>query len=147
MIPRITVLTLGVRDLQASLAFYRDGLGFHTPGVIGAEFEHGAVVFIDLEGGMRLALWPAASLAHDTGVPLQEAGVPRISLGHNVRTREEVDAVMALAQRAGAAVVKPPAQTFWGGYAGYFADPDGYLWEVVWNPDLLPPAATGPAVG
>src|SRR5690606_11443983 len=93
MTPRITVLTLGVRDLHASLAFYRDGLGFPTPGVIGEEYEHGAVVFIELESGLRLALWPRDSLAHDAGVALPDAGAPAISLGHNVRSREEVDAV------------------------------------------------------
>ncbi|WP_399678029.1 VOC family protein [Xenophilus sp.] len=139
MTPRITVLTLGVRDLYASLAFYRDGLGFPTPGVIGEEYEHGAVVFIELESGLRLALWPRGSLAHDAGVALPESGAPAISLGHNVRSREEVDAVMAQAQQAGARLVKQAAPTFWGGYAGYFADPDGYLWEIVWNPALLPP--------
>lgn len=139
MTPRITVLTLGVRDLHASLAFYRDGLGFPTPGVIGEEYEHGAVVFIELESGLRLALWPRGSLAHDAGMALPDAGAPAISLGHNVRSREEVDAVMAQAQQAGARRVKQAAPTFWGGYAGYFADPDGYLWEIVWNPALLPP--------
>lgn len=134
MKPRITVITLGVDDLHASLRFYRDGLGFPTEGIIGQEFEHGAVVFIALQPGLKLALWPRASLAHDTGLTLGLASATEMSLGHNVASRAEVDAVMAQAAAAGATVVKPPAETFWGGYAGYFQDPDGHVWEVVWNP-------------
>lgn len=134
MKPRITVITLGVDDLHASLRFYRDGLGFPTEGIIGQEFEHGAVVFIKLQPGLKLALWPRASLAHDTGLTLGLASATEMSLGHNVASRAEVDAVMAQAAAAGATVVKPPAETFWGGYAGYFQDPDGHVWEVVWNP-------------
>jgi uncharacterized protein len=134
MKPRITVLTLGVDDLERALRFYRDGLGFPTPGIVGTEFEHGAVAFIDLQAGLRLALWPRASLAHDTGLALAPASPTELSLGHNVASREEVDAVMARAAAAGARVVKPAQDTFWGGYAGYFQDPDGHLWEVVWNP-------------
>jgi catechol 2,3-dioxygenase-like lactoylglutathione lyase family enzyme len=132
--PRITVITLGVDDLHASLRFYRDGLGFPTEGIIGKEFEHGAVVFIALQPGLKLALWPRASLAHDTGLTIGPASATEMSLGHNVASRAEVDAVMAQAAAAGATVVKPPTETFWGGYAGYFQDPDGHVWEVVWNP-------------
>lgn len=135
---RLTVLTLAVDDLDRALRFYRDGLGFATPGIFGTEFEHGAVVFIDLQPGLKLALWPRRSLAHDTGLPLQPPSATELSLGHNVRSREEVDAVMAQAAAAGAVVVKPAQDTFWGGYGGYFQDPDGHLWEVVWNPHLLP---------
>ena len=138
MKPRITVLTLAVDDLDRALRFYRDGLGFATPGIFGTEFAHGAVVFIDLQPGLKLALWPRLSLAHDTGLPLQPPSATELSLGHNVRSREEVDAVMAQAAAAGAVVVKPAQDTFWGGYGGYFQDPDGHLWEVVWNPHLLP---------
>lgn len=138
MKPRLTVLTLAVDDLDRALRFYRDGLGFATPGIFGTEFEHGAVVFIDLQPGLKLALWPRRSLAHDTGLPLQPPSATELSLGHNVRSREEVDAVMAQAAAAGAVVVKPAQDTFWGGYGGYFQDPDGHLWEVVWNPHLLP---------
>ena len=94
MHPRITVLTLGVRDLAAALAFYRDGLGFQTPGIIGTEFENGAAVFIELESGLKLALWPIQSLSTDAGIPLAEAGTAKIALGHNVRSKQEVDAVM-----------------------------------------------------
>lgn len=134
MKPRITVITLGVEDLERALRFYRDGLGFATGGIIGTEFEHGAVVFIELQAGLKLALWPRASLAQDSGLPLARPNPTELSLGHNVASREEVDAVMAQAQLAGAVIVKPAQATFWGGYAGYFQDPDQHLWEVVWNP-------------
>ncbi|MGE3858106.1 MAG: VOC family protein [Dehalococcoidia bacterium] len=134
MKPRITVLTLGVADLDRAVEFYRDGLGWPTEGIIGAEFEHGAVAFFDLAGGLRLALWPRASLAHDAGVPLDAPSATELSLGHNVATRAEVDVAMEDARRAGASIIAEAHDTFWGGYAGYFADPDGHLWEVVWNP-------------
>jgi catechol 2,3-dioxygenase-like lactoylglutathione lyase family enzyme len=133
--PRITVLTLGVNDLEASLRFYRDGLGLATEGIVGQEFEYGAVAFFDLQPGLRLALWPRASIARDTGLPVQPSSATDLTIGHNVNSKEEVDAVMAEAGRAGATIVKAAQDTFWGGYAGYFQDPDGHLWEVVWNPD------------
>lgn len=135
--PRLTVITLGVDDLDRAVRFYL-GLGLSTEGVIGREYEHGAVAFFDLQPGLKLALWPRASLAHDTGLPVAPASPTEGSLGHNVASRAEVDAVMAQAAAAGATIVKPAGDTFWGGYAGYFQDPDGHLWEVVWNPSLLP---------
>ena len=138
MKPRLTVVTLGVADLERAVRFYRDGLGLATPGVVGTEFEFGAVAFFDLQPGLKLALWPRTSLAHDTGLPTGAPGPTAFSLGHNVDSRGEVDAVMAQATAAGAVIVKPAQDTFWGGYAGYFQDPDGHLWEVVWNPHLLP---------
>ena len=101
---------------------------------MGQELEHGAVAFFELEGGVRLALWPRASMAHDTGLPTEPPGPPAVTLGHNVGSPGAVDAVLAEAGRAGATVVKPGGRTSWGGYAGYFRDPDGHLWEVVWNP-------------
>lgn len=134
MQPRITVITLGVQDLEASLRFYRDGLGFATEGIVGQEFEHGAVVFIQLQAGLRLALWPRSSIAHDTGLVAGPASPTGMTLGHNVASRAAVDAVMAQAAAAGATLVKAAHDTFWGGYSGYFQDPDGHLWEVVWNP-------------
>ena len=134
MQPRVTVITLCVDDLERSLAFYRDGLGLKTEGIIGTEFEHGAVAFFDLQSGLKLALWPRMSLAHDSGLPLSAPGATELSLGHNVASKAEVDAVMAQAAGAGAVIVKPARDTFWGGYAGYFQDPDQHLWEVVWNP-------------
>lgn len=133
MKPRISVITIGVDNLQRSLEFYRDGLGMPTQGIIGAEFEYGAVVFFDLHAGLKLALWPRASIVKDTGIPLGKPNAAEMTLGHNVASKEEVDAVMKQAQKAGAVIVKPAQITFWGGYAGYFQDPDGHLWEVVWN--------------
>ena len=138
MKPRLSVLTLCVDDLERSLRFYRDGLGLQTPGIIGQEFEHGAVAFFDLQPGLKLAIWPRKSLAHDTGLPLSGPSTTEFSLGHNVSSTEEVDAVMGQAAAAGAVIVKPARHTFWGGYSGYFRDLDGYLWEIVWNPDLMP---------
>jgi catechol 2,3-dioxygenase-like lactoylglutathione lyase family enzyme len=135
---KITVITIGVDDLERSMRFYRDGLGLKTEGIIGTEFEYGAVVFFELEGGSRLALWPRQSIAHDTGLAVSGHSPTEFTLGHNVRSSAEVDAVMAQAKKAGAVIVKPAAKTFYGGYAGYFQDPDQHLWEVLWNPQFLP---------
>lgn len=141
MKPRISVITLGVDDLQRAVAFYRDGLGLSTPGIVGTELEYGAVAFFDLQQGLKLAVWPRASLAHDAGLNVGPPSSADFSLGHNVSARSEVDEVMAKAAAAGATVVKAAHDTFWGGYAGYFQDLDGHLWEVVYNPDLLPNGA------
>jgi len=137
MRPQITVITIGVDDLEASLRFYRDGLGFPTEGIVGAEYEDGAVAFFDMKKGLRLAVWPRKSIAHDAGVPIGGASPTEFTLGHNVFSREEVDEVMEQARAAGARIVHEAHDTFWGGYAGYFQDPDGHLWEVVWNPGWL----------
>lgn len=134
MRPQITVLTVGVSDLETSLRFYRDGLGFPTEGIVGEEFEHGAVAFIPLQPGLRLALWPRKSIAHDTGLAQGSPCPTEMTLGHNVASKAEVDAVMTQAARAGAVIVRPAQDAFWGGYSGYFQDPDGHLWEIVWNP-------------
>lgn len=134
MKPRITVITLCVDDLERSFEFYRDGLGLMSEGIIGREFEYGAVAFFELQSGLRLAIWPRKSLAHDSGLPMGAPSATEFSLGHNVSSKAEVDAVMAQAEAAGATIVKPAQETFWGGYAGYFQDPDQHLWEVVWNP-------------
>lgn len=134
MKPAITVITLGVDDLERSLKFYRDGLGFETEGIIGQEFEHGAVVFIQLSEGLKLALWPRASISHDTGLALGPISATEFTLGHNVFSAEEVGQIMSQAKSAGANIVRPAHKTFWGGYSGYFQDPDGHVWEVVWNP-------------
>jgi uncharacterized protein len=137
--PRITLLTLGVDDLERSLRFYRDGLGLKTEGIVGAQFEHGAVAFFDLHAGLKLALWPRKSIAHDSGLRVSPGSATDFTIGHNVGSRDEVDAVMAEARKAGATIVKPAHETFWGGYAGYFQDPDGHLWEVAWNPQWTVP--------
>jgi hypothetical protein len=134
MKPYVTLITLGVDDLERSLRFYRDGLGLPTRGIVGTEFEHGAVVFIDLQPGLKLALWPRRDLAWDAGLPESPSSATELSLGHNVNSSVEVDTIMGQAARAAARIVKPAHQTFWGGYAGYFQDPDGHLWEVAWNP-------------
>ncbi len=136
MKPHITVITLGVTDLERSVAFYREGLGFPTKGIIGREFEHGAVAFFELQGGLKLAVWPRESIAHHTGLPIRTPSPTEFTLGHNVGSKEEVDVIMNQARAAGATIVSQPEEAFWGGYAGSFQDPDGHLWEVVWNPDL-----------
>ena len=140
MEPRITVITLGVDDLEASVRFYRDGLGFETEGIVGTEFPHGAVAFFDLRHGLKLALFPRADIAHDAGIPVAAPSATECTLGHNVASPEAVDAAMEEALRAGARLVKRAGKTFWGGYAGYFADPDGHLWEVVHNSAWTAPA-------
>ncbi len=137
MQPRITVITIGVNDLEKSLAFYRDGLGWPTRGIVGKEFVHGAVAFFDLRNGLKLALWPRSSIAHDTKIPLQSPSATEFTIGHNVGSKAEVDEVMAQARRAGAKIIRPAGDTFWGGYAGYFQDPDDHLWEIVWNPEMV----------
>ena len=137
MKPRITLITIGVDDLEQSLRFYRDGLGLKTEGVVGKEFEHGAVAFFDLQAGLKLAIWPRKSIAHDSGVPLESPSPTEFTIGHNVSSKAEVDAVMEQAKKAGAVIVKPAQETFWGGYAGYFQDPDRHLWEVAWNPQWV----------
>ena len=139
MKPRISVLTLGVDDLERAVAFYRDGLGLATEGIIGREFEHGAVAVFNLQEQVKLAVWSREDLAHDTGLPQTPPCPTDFTIGHNVRRKHEVDEVIAQAGRAGARILKPAQDTFWGGYAGYFQDPDGHTWEVVWNPAFVPP--------
>ncbi len=135
---RITVLTLGVDDLDRSVAFYRDGLGLPTEGIVGKQYEHGAIAFFDLQPGMKLSVFPRGDLALDAGTAQTPRSPTEFSIGHNVRTREEVDSVMEQAAAAGAHIVKKAQDTFWGGYSGYFQDPDGHLWEVAWSKDFLP---------
>jgi len=139
MRPHISLITLGVEDLERAVAFYRDGLGLRTDGIMGTEFDNGAVAFFELQQGLKLAVWPSKSLAADTGLPLQPGSPTSFSLAHNVRSEAEVDEVMAQALEAGARIVKAAQATFWGGYAGYFQDLDGHLWEVAFNPDMPVP--------
>ncbi|WP_127586549.1 VOC family protein [Paenibacillus koleovorans] len=134
MKPRITVITLGVDNLERSLAFYKDGLGLPTEGIIGQEFEHGAVAFFDLQAGLRFAIWERRNIAHDTGLDVTPPSATEMTIGHNVGSKAEVDEVTKQAELAGAVITVPPHETFWGGYGAYFQDPDGHLWEVVWNP-------------
>jgi len=130
MEPRISSITLGVSDLTRAIRFYRDGLGFPT------QVEDGAPIAFFTTGGTRLSLYPLDRLAKYvgpdvTGVPNQFGG---IVLAHNVRKKEEVAPVLALAARAGGRIVRPAMDVFWGGYGGIFSDPDGYYWEVAWAP-------------
>ncbi|MHB1827525.1 MAG: VOC family protein [Steroidobacteraceae bacterium] len=138
MKPRLSVLTIGADDLESALRFYRDGLGLETEGFVGREFDHGAVAFFDLQSGLRLARFRREDIAHDTGLPTSECSATEFTLGHNVASAQEVDDVMRLAPAAGARLVKPAGKTFWGGYSGYFQDPDGHLWEIAFNPNVAP---------
>ncbi|HEX2864377.1 MAG TPA: VOC family protein [Deinococcales bacterium] len=124
---RLSLVTLGVRDVAASRAFY-ERLGWRAAGSSGE-----AIAFFQL-GGMALALFGRAELAADATVPDTPGGFAGFTLAHNVRSRAEVDALLAAAVAAGARLVKPGQEMTWGGYSGYFADPDGFLWEVAWNP-------------
>jgi len=127
MEPRISIVTLGVEDLERSVRFYRDGLGLPLqPGGEG-------IAFFDLQG-TRLALYPRVALAEDAMVPADGSGFSGVTLAHNVRSKEAADALLAPAVEAGARLIKEAQDVFWGGYSGYFADPDGHLWEVAWNP-------------
>ncbi len=132
---RIKAITLGVNDLERSLVFYRDGLGLPTQGIVGTEFEDGAVVFFNLNDDLMLALYPRVSLAKDANIAATAPSASEFSIGHNVGSKAEVDAVMQQAQKAGAHVTDPARSRFWGGYSGYFQDPDGHLWEVAWDPN------------
>lgn len=129
MEPRVSIITLGVADLERSYRFYKEGLELPTTGS-----PESGIIFFQTRG-VTLALYPYQELADDIGPDWNE---PRskfsgITLAHNVKQRGEVDEVLALAETAGAHIVKPAADTFWGGYSGYFTDPDGYLWEVAWG--------------
>ena len=134
MKPYISVITLAVNNLEQSLKFYCEGLGLHSEGILGQEYEYGAVAFIELQSDIKLALWSQQSIQHDTGLELSAMCPTQMTLGHNVFSPLEVDQVMAQEARAGAQIIKPAQATFYGGYAGYFQDPNGHLWEVVWNP-------------
>jgi hypothetical protein len=134
MKPKINIITLGVDDLERSLTFYRDGLGFPSKGIIGKEFEHGAVALFELQAGIMLSLFERDNLALDANIPPTPPSPTEFSIGHLLGGKTEVDAVMARAAKAGAKIVKPAQDAFWGGYSGYFQDPDGHLWEILWNP-------------
>ena len=136
MKPRITILTLGVKDLEKSVQFYQSGLGLSTTGIVGREFENGAVAFFDLEYGLKLALWPKTSISADTNIPLGPSCPLEFTIGHNVATKEEVIEVLNEVSKAGGRIVKTAQDTFYGGFAGYFADPDDHLWEIAWNPQF-----------
>ncbi len=130
MEPRITLITLGVSNLAKAVAFYREGLGWPSSYKDGEE-----VAFFDLRG-TKLGLYGMKELCADIspGTRPPAPGFSGVTLAHNVRTREEVGAALAAAERAGGRILKPAQDVFWGGHAGYFTDPDGHHWEVAWNP-------------
>lgn len=134
MKPRIKVITLGVDDLEQSLDFYRDGLGLPTDGIVGTEFEDGAVVFFHMNDGLFLALYPRPALAKDANISLSPPSSSELSIGHIVGSKQEVNTTMQQAEKAGANITDAARDRFWGGYSGYFQDPDGHLWEIAWNP-------------
>ena len=139
MEPRIDVLTLAVSDLERALEFYR-GLGFSSPGVIGTEFPgddtnpSGAAAMFELGNGLVLALYGRTDLAKDADVPVEPPKSGEFSIGHLVASRQDVDALLASAEAAGATLLDRPHERAWGIYSGYFRDPDGHLWEIIWNP-------------
>jgi len=135
---RMNVLTIGVDNLEKSYEFYHNGLGLASKGIVGKEFEHGAIAFFELQNGMQLALYPRKSLALDAGIAKSVPSPTEFSIGHNVRSKAAVDSLMELAKKAGAKIKENARERFWGGYSGYFQDPDGHLWEVVWNPNMIP---------
>ncbi|SHG74485.1 hypothetical protein SAMN04488109_1652 [Chryseolinea serpens] len=138
MEPRFTILTLGVDDLERSFKFYHQGMGLASKGIVGKEFEHGEVAFFDLKNGMVLALYTRDNLAWDAQVGRGNPSSTEFSIGYTTRNEAEVDSIMTQAKKAGATIVKQAQKTFWGGYAGYFQDPDGHLWEIAFNQNLIP---------
>jgi catechol 2,3-dioxygenase-like lactoylglutathione lyase family enzyme len=140
--PRVHVITLAVDDLDRALRFYRDGLGLETEGIIATEFPGdeeyaaGAIALFHLEGGLILSVYPRIELAKDARMPLESPAAGSFSIGHAVANREDVDALLATAQAAGARLTTPAYDRPFGIYSGYFQDPDGHVWEVIWNPAL-----------
>jgi catechol 2,3-dioxygenase-like lactoylglutathione lyase family enzyme len=142
---RIDIITLAVADLERALDFYRDGLGWESRGVIGTEFAgddiepDGAIALFELRNGLFLSLYPRTELAKDAKVPLGPPKTGEFSIGHAVASKAEVDALLTQAEAAGATLTDRPHDRPWGIYSGYFRDPDGHLWEVLWNPRLVCP--------
>lgn len=135
---RFTVLTLGVENLENSYQFYHAGLGLPSKGIVGKEFEHGEVAFFDLKNGITLALYSRENLAWDSHLKKTDPSSTEFSIGYNTKSQSEVDSIMIQANKAGAKIVRSAQKTFWGGYSGYFQDPDGHLWEIAYNPNLIP---------
>ena len=144
MKPQINVITIAVNDLEKSFAFYHDGLGLPTKGIIGTEFKgtatepSGAVGFFQLRGGLILALYPRSDLAKDSKIPLVPVSSLEFSIGYLAESKDAVDALLRQAQAAGATLTDPAHDRPWGIYSGYFKDPDGHLWEIIWNPEMQP---------
>ena len=138
MEPRFSILTLGVNDIKKSYKFYNEGLGFPSKGIVGQEFEHGEAAFFDLKNGLILAIYSRKDLAWDSEVNESTPSTTEFSIGYLTKNKEEVDSIMKLAEKSGAVITKPAQKAFLGGYAGYFQDPDDHLWEILWNPNLIP---------
>jgi uncharacterized protein len=142
MRPRVNVITLAVRDLETSAAFYRDGLGLPTKGIIATEFKgsetepSGAIALFELQGGLILALYPRTELAKDANMADTAPSALEFSLGYAVPSREAVDELLRRAEAAGATLTDKPHNRPWGIYSGYFLDVDGHLWEILWNPKM-----------
>jgi len=142
---RIDVITLAVRDLDRALAFYRDGLGLESRGVVATEFvgndttAAGAIAMFELRGGLILAIYPRTELAKDANVSLGPPKTGEFSIGHLVGSKSEVDDLLAQAEKAGAVLTDQAHDRPWGIYSGYFRDPDGHLWEIIWNQRLAVP--------
>ena len=136
MKPRINVITLAVEDLDRALVFYRDGLGLKTKGIMGEQWEDGAVVFFNMDGGLILALYPRRSLTKDANIPASSPSALEFSIAQIVDSKREVDALLERAGRAGARITDRPHERPWGIYSGYFQDPDGHRWEIIWDPRL-----------
>ena len=140
MEPRLNVITLAVDDLERALAFYRDGLGLHTKGVVATDLVDektgaaGAIVIFELDDGLTLTLYPRRELAKDARIPPTPPASGEFSIGHIVGERSDVDALLAQAQEAGATLTDEAHERPWGIYSGYFRDLDGHLWEIIWNP-------------
>jgi uncharacterized protein len=144
---RIHVITLAVSDLDRALEFYREGLGLDSPGVVGTEFigdddnPAGAIAMFRLEGGLILAIYPRTELAKDANVPFGPPKSGEFSIGQLVASRNDVDALLAQAEAAGATPTGPAHDRPWGIYSGYVRDLDGHLWEIIWNPRIESGAA------
>ncbi len=144
MKPRISVITLGVDSLERSLAFYREGLGWPSKGIVATELHdevsgaNGAIALFELHNGLLLSLYPRTDLAKDAQQKKGAGNPPEFSLGYLTNAKEEVDAILEQAKAAGATVTDEPRDRPWGIYSGYFKDLDGHLWEIIWDPQMLP---------
>lgn len=145
MKPHVSIITLAVGNLEKSVRFYRDGLGWKTRGIVGADLNHGAAAFFDLQSGLCLALWPRESLAHEAGIDVQAPAMTEFMLSHRVTEKSQVEEALQRAAQAGGQIVKPAHDTLLGGHAGIFKDPDGHLWEIAWNPEPATASTPNPA--
>lgn len=145
MKPHVSIITLGVGNLEKAVRFYRDGLGWKTRGIVGVDHDFGAAAFFELQPGLCLALWPRESLAREAGVEVQPPAMTEFMLSHCVPEKPDVEKVLALAAQAGAQILQPAHDTPLGGYSGMFKDPDGHLWEIAWLPEPRCATAANPA--